>query len=82
MCVLAIFRANIHRVLWSGYIWSKAEIVFYKRPAHFLKVLSNGTGGGGGCEWYQSMAFNSSTFPPILENYLEGPGPLKNKKRL
>ncbi len=27
-------------------------------------------------------AFNSSTFPPILENYLKGPGPLKNKKTI
>jgi hypothetical protein len=25
---------------------------------------------------------NSSTFPPIKKNYLKGPGPLKNKKRI
>jgi hypothetical protein len=47
-----------------------------------LTVLVNGTGGG--CEWYgiNQWAFNSSTFPPIKKNYLKGPGPLQNKKRL
>jgi hypothetical protein len=36
----------------------------------------------GGCEWYQSMAFNLSTFPQIFYCFLKDPGPLNHKKRI
>ncbi len=45
-----------------------------------LKVVSNGTGGGG-VSGISRSAINSSTFPLIQKNFLKGPGPLKNKKR-
>ncbi len=44
-----------------------------------LKVLSNGTGGGG-VSGTNLQALYSSTFPPILKKILKDPGPLENKK--
>jgi hypothetical protein len=45
-----------------------------------LKVVQNEKEGG--CEWYQSEAFNSSTFPPILKKFVKDPGPLKRIKHI
>jgi hypothetical protein len=36
----------------------------------------------GGVSGINRQTFNSSTFPPILKNFLKDPGPLKRIKRI
>jgi hypothetical protein len=60
-------------LLYHGKCWQR-------RRNRLLKVVSNGTGGGG-VSGISRSALISSTFPQIQKKILKGPGPLKNKKR-
>ncbi len=66
------------KIVWRGAI---KDIRVYCVPTTWaLKVVSNGTGGGG-VSGINRSALISSTFPQIQKKFFKGPGPLKNKKR-